>query len=162
MKLLLLLITALLLAGCVGIAEGKGRPVDKGPPPGKAKQVTPTPTCQSTIAAVAVSGSAVHETVSRGSRTLIDDFVVTNIWEGETISVTMLVTSSGGTPLPPEWVEFVPSAFCLGFGEGEVVDVWLTVPHSARPGVYVGLFEADVCVGIFCAGAAVRATITIE
>ncbi len=164
MKLLLLLITALLLLGCVGNIDARGRPTDKGLPPGLAKQITPTPTCQSELVAAAISGSAVFETLARGSNTLVSHPTVVNIWDG-TLSMTMdVATLAGreGIPLPPEWVTFDPQAFCLEPGEGQRVDIWIAVPSNATRGLYFGLLRALSCIDNSCAAAAIEATITVE
>ena len=164
MKTLLLLIAIFLLAGCVSIAEGKGRPVDKGLPPGLAKRVTPTLACQTELVAAAISGDAVFETLARGSTTLVADPIVPNIWAGP-LSMTMdVVTLAGreGIPLPPDWVTFEPQAFCLQPGQWERVDIWIAVPQGATTGLYFGLLRALSCLGNSCAAAAIEATITVE
>ena len=150
--------------GCVTVVEGRGRPVDKGPPPGLAKKVTPTPTCQSDLVAAAISGDAVDVTLALGSNTLVADPIVPNIWDG-TLSMTMDVSRLAGReeiPLPPEWVTFIPQAFCLEPGESQRVDIWIAVPSSAQRGIYFGLLRALSCIDNSCAAAAIEATITVE
>lgn len=167
MKLLLLFATTLFLMGCVTVVEGRGRPVDKGPPPGLAKQITPTPipTCQTGETTATLSGtSSINITVSRGDEMPLRMATALN-WTDYDQWWTTTVSYFADQPearLPAEWITFEPAQFCIEAWDGQQVNISLAVPNSAKPDIYFGLLEFDVCRNVYCAAVAIKATITVE
>ena len=165
MKLLLLLTLAFLLLGCVAVAESKGRPIDKGPPPGRAKHFTPTPEPCITEHLTAALGGNLSTTVTLAPGDELDLQAVYMNWsEGEqfiNVSVTWLGNQEE-LELPAEWVTFSIEQFCVEANGFQNVAITVNVPRNAELGEYMGFFDFEVCNGsIACVSVAARLRLTI-
>ena len=156
MKLLMLLL-AVLLMGCVGVVEGKGRPTDKGLPPGQARN------CNTQHLQAALGGNlSTDATLAPGEE--LGLYATYMNWSDGKQLVNVSVTWIGDQPelrLPAEWVTFDTTQFCVQANDYRRVEIVVTVPLDASPGRYMGLFDFSVCKELICVSVAARVRLTV-
>ena len=165
MKLLLLLTLTFLLFGCVAVAESKGRPIDKGPPPGRAKHFTPTPEPCITEHLTAALGGNLSTTVTLAPGDELDLQAVYMNWSDGEQFINVSVTWLGNQEeleLPAEWVTFSTTQFCVEANGFQNVAITVNVPRNADSGEYQGFFQFAACKGLICVAVAARLRLTVE
>lgn len=162
MRTLIILCLAFLFVGSTVIAA----PSERGRERGKGhQQPTATPSCETLFREVALSGtSTVDVTMQRGETLLLRRSTAFNTTEGDQRWTTQIAYfyQQPEKQLPAEWITFEPAAFCIPPGGYQIVEVWASVPQSAKRGSYFGLLEFGVCLGNACVAVGVKAYVTVE